>query len=224
MSDRPILFSGMMVRSIRADQKTQTRRGAKPRRRVSLLAKEEDGSNVWTDSYIMDPGNREWLLKDAPCREGDVCWLRENYRLDVHYDPVKPTLVTPQAAVRYEADGAKRGDGVFGKIRPSMFMRRCWSRETIFCNDIRIERLQAITEADAIAEGITCENVIVDTHCAGGFHHEVTADRYFYPDCPDEGFKTAVDAYRHLWEHLNGPESWAEDQLVWVISFSRFNS
>ncbi len=62
--ERPILFSGPMVRALLAGRKTQTRRVVKPRRAASLFALENDGSPVWTDSYIMDPGNADWRMRD----------------------------------------------------------------------------------------------------------------------------------------------------------------
>ena len=78
VKERPILFSGPMVRALLDGRKTQTRRVVKPRRHASLFALEDDGSPVWSDSYIMDPGNAEWRMRDNPYgKPGDRLWVRE---------------------------------------------------------------------------------------------------------------------------------------------------
>lgn len=218
MTDRPLLFSGAMIRQARADLKTKTRRLAKPRRRhASLLELDETSANgfLFADSYIKDPGNRDWLLKEAPCLPGDTLWVRENFM---------PAIDAGGGDWRYAADYDADGVAHMARLRhwiPSIHMPRVASRITLRCDDVQVERLHDITDADAVAEGITTQNVIVDAHCAGGRHTEVTADRFFYPGCPDEGFETPIDAFRHLWEKLHGLDSWKTNPMLWVISFER---
>lgn len=79
--------------------------------------------------------------------------------------------------------------------RPSIHMPRCASRITLEIVSVRVERLQEISEADAIAEGV------------GG---DVTITPCF-----------AVDRYRELWESINGPGSWDANPWVWVVEFKR---
>jgi hypothetical protein len=103
----------------------------------------------------------------------------------------------------------------------SIHMPRWASRIDLEITGSRVERLQDISEADAMAEGITRESVIVGANCNGGRHSEEHADRYFYDGCIDEGFESGVDAYRDLREQINGHGSWDENPFVWVIEFRK---
>lgn len=217
MIEKPILFSTPMVRAIQAGTKTQTRRLAKQRRRVSLFEMDA-GEPMWADCFITDEGNRDWLLSEAPVRPGEGLWVREAFRFDRAYDTSKPSEVNERAAIWYEAGGVL-GAGVAGKLRPGMFMPRPFSRIDLTCTDVRVDRLQAITEEDALAEGITVDNVIVGSNCYGGVHCEETADRAFYEGGAREGYEDAVTAYRALWESLHGHGSFEANPLVWKIKF-----
>lgn len=160
----------------------------------------------------------------ADLEPGDRLWLRENYRLDIAYDGCKAREVDPAAFVWWEADGASVGGGVIGKLRPSIFLPRWASRATLTVEAKRIEPLDQITEADAMAEGITMENLIVGSHCAGGRHSEITADRYFSPHDPDdtEGYECAVDAFAALWDSLHDREGerFAEAPSIVALTFA----
>lgn len=141
MKERPILMSAPMVRAILSGMKTQTRRTAKPRRNPSLL----DGS--WADSYVLDPGNAEWLMRDNQYGQpGERLWVREAwhtvdgdhvfYRADYAHDPA--------------------GDREHGiRWKPSIHMPRAFSRILLEIVAVRVERLQDISAEDAIAEGIS---------------------------------------------------------------------
>lgn len=222
MAERVILFSAPMIQAVQAGRKTQTRRLAKPRHRVSLLATEEDAEGVvtpmWTDSYILDPGNRDWLLRDAAMLPGDTVWVKENYHLDVAYDGTKPSEPPKEAAVWYAA-GGQVGDGVRGKLRPSIHMPRFASRLTIECTDVRVERLHDCSADDAIEEGLEVIN------CTG------LGDEPGVPSWPEpdhyrgyagaEWEESPVEAYKALWLHINGSGSWDLNPLVWVYTFRR---
>ena len=87
---------------------------------------------------------------------------------------------------------------------PSIHMPRWASRITLEITSVRVERLQAISEADAVAEGVTAVS-------SGG----VTLFTTTGVNC----FQTAKDAYAALWESINGPDSWGANPWVWRISF-----
>lgn len=187
MSERPILFSGEMVRALLAGRKTQTRRVAKPRKHTSLLG----GS--WSDSYVLDPGNAQWLMRDCPYgAPGDRLWVREAWRLSV-----AGGFVYYRADREHEectAELAKRDPSL--AWRPSIHMPRWASRLTLEVVSIRVERLQDISEADAIAEGVAVPMTCDVEH-------------------------TARNAFRSLWERINGPGSWDANPWVWVVEFRR---
>jgi hypothetical protein len=220
MAEPSILFSAPMIKAVLQGRKTETRRIARPRRKNSLLDLEPDGSEVWTDGYVLDPGNAEWLALDAPYKPGAVPWARENYRLARARDDFKPSLVQPGAKVWYEADLQRGPDGVIlperaGRLRPSIHMPRWASRARIGVTGVRLERLHDIDDAGAEAEGVVFE----------------TADPPFwyvpYVWDPKIGHgATAVEisegaraCYRKLWIWINGEPSWAKNPRVWVITF-----
>ena len=97
------------------------------------------------------------------------------------------------------------------KWKPSIFMPKAASRIKLEITDIRVERLQDISEEDAIAEGIQtlCDPKISKTGSGEKFYNEND-----YP----------TDYYQRLWESINGKGSWDLNPWVWVISFKRVNT
>lgn len=232
MKQRPILFKGEMVRAILAGTKNQTRRVVKPQPPLEFSAR------AFTDQALDINGERAgtaaWFLSatDAGCSEpifspyggpGDQIWVREAYRFVIGYDHRPPRDVSEGAPIRYEADGlgAEQSDGwLWGKQRPSMFMPRWASRITLEITSVRVERLQDITEADALAEGITTVRTPGwDARHFGAWRKEFDACCAMKVK-PPRGPLPSV-SYRALWEQINGPESWAVNPWVWCVEFKR---
>jgi len=113
-------------------------------------------------------------------------------------------------------------DGVDGpgcRWRSPRYMPRWASRLTLTVTDVRVQRLQEISEADAIAEGamrnITCKSSVSGTTVAG--------DTWFYDEGPDGRHFEAPnprDAYEILWGKLHGWKSWDANPFVAAISFT----
>lgn len=190
MKERPILFSAPMVRAILDGRKTQTRRVANPRKHPSLL----DGS--WSDNYVLDACNFEWLMRDCPYGQpGDRLWVRETFQPIYPQDPLynggKPICYDYAATYRH---GDRLGDsiGEKRKWKPSIHMPRLASRITLEVTGVRVERLNDISGSDAVAEGVRSR-------------------------LPDNGI--AVAEYRDLWQSINGAGSWNANPWVWVIEF-----
>lgn len=213
MTERPILFSAPMVRAILDGTKTQTRRVAKPRGRNSLFDVEADGSPMWTDSYILDPGNREWLMRDNRYGQpGDRLWVRETWGMN-HYQFEHGPIPKARPADFDEPDStylvhrATEDDAeVLHELRwwPSIHMPRWASRVLLEITDVRVERLKDINEADAQAEGAA--------PCANG---------WWFDASPQLAGSDARGAYYCLWEQINGAGSWDANPLVWVLTFER---
>lgn len=220
MKERPILFSGAMVRAILSGAKTQTRRIA-PIQSLDIF--EHDGGLVtWNvrftkpigksrtiGSYsggFATPDKARQIVAAEFCpygQPGDRLWVREAWSIDPHPGPnYSGGLRSPDGGeVMYRAT-----DGWHGPWRPSIHMPRWASRLTLEITGVRVERLQAISEADAIAEGVTAVS-------SGG----VTLFTTTGVNC----FQTAKDAYAALWESINGPGSWDANPWVWVVEFRR---
>jgi len=117
--------------------------------------------------------------------------------------------------VHYCADGWDYSDSPNSGWKPSIFMPRWASRITLQITDARIERLNDISEEDAIAEG--CQESPITAEDASGL-----------PGLPGAiakalagGSFTAKFEYMMLWDEINGKDSYARNPWVWVISFER---
>ena len=206
MTDRPIIFSAPMVRALLDGRKTQTRRALKPqpeyiessgRWKWSLPPKTR--RNVTGGSVVT--GSREfWEYApngSFPYAVGDLHRAREHCATWGGHE----AIYRADDAVEY---GLAVSDGKFGakwKARPSIHMPRWASRLTLTVTDVRVQRLQDISEADAIAEGVIHDSF-------GGWRgHEGTI-----------GYPTAIWAYHHLWNSLHGPGAW--DANPWVVALT----
>jgi hypothetical protein len=192
--ERPILFSGPMVRAILAGRKTQTRRIVRPRQ-------VHEGINIY------------YVPKTCPYgRAGDLLWVRETWAPVSTFDP------SPETGALYRADPMYDGIDQFDwPWKPSIHMPRWASRITLEVTGVRVERLNDISEEDAIAEG--CQ----ETYCSP----ELTAE--CEPGTPQRelaellegGWITAKGNFSFLWNEINGPGSWAANPWVWVVEFRR---
>jgi len=107
--------------------------------------------------------------------------------------------------VIYRGTGGKPPMG--HRWKPSIHMPRWASRTTLEITEIRAQRLQDISEEDAIAEGI--QRISYDG--LSGWKDYVTG---FPLDCPRASYGT-------LWESIHGKGAWAANQWVWVIAFKK---
>lgn len=212
MRERPILFSAPMVRAILDGSKTVTRRIAKPIRHP-------DPGNVYAPGALVLEHEPQHVI-DRCCPHGvpgDQLWVKETFyawgRWETRYSAKKGrdewhfvdmTLECGKAYL-YAADGprpqplaGKRDGGTTPKWwkRPSIHMPRWASRITLEVTGVRVERLQDISEADALAEGVSA---ILDEM------------RRATPRCD----------FQALWQSINGPGSWDANPWVWIVEFKR---
>lgn len=210
MKERPILFSAPMVRALLAGTKTQTRRVVKHPHAADIDVWADAGGGVW-ELGVTEAGVSASMgkLKCPYGQPGDRLWVRETTAVDYFDGP-------PHHG--YRADWSSRAADVLPepKWTPSIHVPRRASRLTLEVTGVRVERLQAISEADAVAEGI--ERVRGrDVPAAMGGNVETWRD---YLD-PERWQTTPRGSYFSLWESINGPGSWAENPWVWVVEFKR---
>lgn len=215
MKERPILFSGPMVRAILEGRKTVTRRVVKPAPQMVT-----DHSAV---PWEGDPGVLLRLLEQSgrKCpygQPGDRLWVRESLRYDSEYG-------------HFYAAGGKHGETVYlcsllddddkqtgpsydgllpERSVPSIHLHRRYSRILLEITAVRVERLQEITEQQALAEGIDLEQLADSQE-----RYDMVADHNM------TGRPTAGGEFRDLWASINGIESWDANPWCWVVEFKR---
>lgn len=206
MKERPILFNTAMVRALLAGTKTQTRRLVKPPRNRPAFVLLDHGNGWWP--YQSDDGESE-LCDDGmehpyTCpygKPGDRLWVREAFSGPHCMDAtdecvaVRPSKWGEGSRIWYWADGNPT-HGDWTRPRPSIHMPRWASRILLEVTAVRVERLQDISEADAMAEGVGA--LPIETR-----HATPKAD------------------FQFLWESINGAGSWNANPFVWVVEFKR---
>lgn len=218
MVKRPILFSAPMVRAILAGTKTQTRRViSRPLKNPGWTAYRYFGPSTNNPKCISraiecGPDYPDDKTDQVLCpfgQAGDLLWVREAFAHQ-YRDNIEPTCRSPED-VAYRADGLTPDPYVYGHWKPSIHMPRWASRITLEVTGIRVEKLQDISEADSIAEGV-----------------ERVGDRFkgYLPLVTGEHYDPALakTSYSQLWESINGLGSWKADPWVWVVEFKRLPS
>ena len=211
MKERGMIFNGEMVRAILDGRKTQTRRIIKDctvgRDQISKFIQIE---KKFIGCYPEDVPEliRECCPYGIP---GDRIWVREAFRVHSRATDVA-TLVYKASERNSWTEQTHRvpvavcnKPATPEKWTPSLHMPRWASRILLEITDVRVERLNAISQEDAQAEGM-----------------ELTGWRPTYSD-PDSGGEvlTPYDNFAQLWASIYGDESWNSNPWVWVIEFKR---
>ncbi|HGS7001638.1 hypothetical protein PAH44_09830 [Klebsiella pneumoniae] len=232
MTERGMIFNAEMVRAILDGRKTQTRREVKLNLDIACLATTYDWATSLAANHhqglteeqiqqkaeslrgVIHPvilGNGQMVSIICPHgKPGDRIWVRETFCPvdDTQYGGEKwvDYRATPKFEESHPAgwDSAPN-DAESLKWRPSIHMPRWASRILLEITNVRVERLNAISEEDSQAEGM-----------------ELTGWRPTYSD-PDSGGEvwTPYDNFAELWSSIYGDESWKANPWVWVISFER---
>ena len=210
MKERGMIFNAEMVRAILDGRKTQTRRTVKPQ-------PDEDGLVKVINGPWVDTSERNYRCPFGDV--GDRIWVRETFQGPLFdYEQMEAYLEDSSRFEKpefcqYAADGGHRpeyqdaDDNLRHGWRPSIHMPRWASRILLEITDVRVERLNAISQEDAQAEGM-----------------ELTGWRPTYSD-PDSGGEvmTPYDNFAELWSSIYGDESWKANGWVWVIEFKVVN-
>lgn len=198
MQFKPILFSTEMVKAILAGNKTMTRRT----KNLDVINNSPDKWDldfyernfnerlcaVFSEAEI---GIEKYCIPSPYGEVGDVLWVRESW--------CKATVYQSNNPVELFSYKATRKLPIETKWKPCIHMPKTACRIFLKIKSIRVERLHDISEADAIAEGITLENL------SGDWDHPPTAE------------------FQNLWKKINGSDSWDANPWVWVIEFEQIS-
>ena len=209
MADLPILFSAPMVRAILREiekpgtGKTQTRRILKPLpNRTIFFEPRQAGLNQFSN---------------ARHKRGDRLWVREAWRCNGWATDVATIFYAASEGDGYTAMceqypvAAKKPLRVTQGWRPSIHMPRWASRITLIITDVRVERLQDISEAYAVAKGAPLNPDHRDTTEDGSNPYMVRVNAWTSI--------SPVAWYHRLWDEINGPGSWEENPWVAAYTF-----
>ncbi len=219
VKERPIIFNGEMVRALLAGTKTQTRRVIKPQ-----PIDDTEGSGYWfwrkqmLDSHQMpdamirfcsygQPGNDRLWVREAfqmaqPWGSVGDEWIGDDLmEVDGRLPKEKPENLGFWLNIYYRIDDSE----LCNWWRPSIFMPRWASRITLKIVKIRVERIQDISEEDAIAEGAPLDRVL-------GWGRV--------------GMQSHREGFMNLWDHINDKRGygWLTNPWVWVIEFKRLEA
>lgn len=257
MKERAIPFSAPMVRAILDGRKTQTRRivkcdgkGDRPgfltiaRYRHAVIQSQlvEGIGPVWPKyinvaGKVIRDGDEPLPADQMGCpygAPGDLLYVKEAWRTRREWDSLRPAeLPCRNDFCQHEhIDWIACPEGntrLTGRYRHARFMPRWASRITLEITNVRVERLNDISEEDAIAEG--CSPVALDIYagidprCKGPCEivrspgEALPTD--FKPVHKSETRISARDKYRQLWDSINGPGSWEKNPFCWVLDFRK---
>lgn len=224
VKERPILFSPAMIRAILGGNKTQTRRVAKLANQIAAnhsgvrVRREKDGTFTMSRAAMYTPAVREPFILECPyglpgdvlyVKEGSWIWCKKRPdgttakgRPEFRYVPVGRHVI-------YRADGVKPTEQIDAdpshqwRLKVARFMPKWASRLTLEVVSVRVERVQEISEADAIAEGVCLPE---------------RAHTFAWADGP------LRNEFAYLWESINGACegcAWADNPWVWCIEFRK---
>jgi hypothetical protein len=182
LKERGILFSGPLVRALLGGTKTQTRRRAK------RLERWDQNPAFWrfNDSDLLTDSQ---LLARCPYGvPGDRLWVRETWH------PCDGGAI-------YAVDYRDKQEAGVERWVSSLFMPRHESRITLEVTEVRVQRLQEISEEDAKAEGVTPA-----PFCRAGRRNGLEH----------------LDSFETLWDQINGAKApWSSNPWLWCVSFKR---
>jgi len=240
MADRPIIFSAPMVRALLDGRKTQTRRLLSQARvfatpessaftlsggdMIRALQGASDFRHLHETGWFWEADAFEW---QAPATRtgwmahigyaaGDRLYVREHWKTPLAYEDLAPSELGGEEAVMYLADGhidmLGRGDRttLFGRHRQGMHMPRWASRLTLIVDEVRIQRLNDLTEEEAIAEGVA-------EHPVKGFW--VPGVEHASKDFPLLSRATGRGMFAALWDTLHGSGEWLANPVVVALTF-----
>lgn len=209
-NSHPILFSAPMVQAILEGRKTQTRRVITRMNGMSEFVS-EDGEILSAQDLISKNryGGRPYRTFCPHGKTRDQLWVRETWAVGAEYDKVAPSKL-PKAArekVWLRADGGLL-EVTQGRWRPSIFMPRWASRITLEITDVRVERVNDISDIDILKEGTP-----------GAWVY----DEYSMSYSPNGNTDSYRFFFNKLWDKINAKRGhpFSNNDWVWVVEFKK---
>jgi hypothetical protein len=217
--EKPILFSTPMVQAILQGRKTMTRRIIKPQPKVPLLCVIEhecEGRACWMEEGANQLSKGFRLFKSFEV--GDILWVRETFTI---LEP-EHCMAGMDSRFVYKADSNLDTEeirkeyvriGYPYKWKPLIFMPKIASRILLQVKSVKMERLQDITEKDALAEGVEArkeKGQLIYKDYYGKLHK---GNGYLHPS----------NSFLSLWDKINGKKQLPSNPWVWVIEFEKIN-
>lgn len=221
VKERPIIFSGPMVRAILAGKKTQTRRLVKPQPGAVPDGAYMDSYNHSTDwcfwlpdgrlANSVGPTENECMWRCHYGQPGSRLWVRENAYIappnfgddpftNCRDDESRPRLVSWAASM--DGDSVRCATDYGVKLTPSIHMPRWASRITLEVTAVRVERLQAISDDDIC--------------------RELGAPLQWQGEGPAPYVRNLPQSFEFLWDRINGKRApWSSNPWVWAIAFKQ---
>ena len=210
-TEHPILFSGPMVRAILEGRKTQTRRT----NGFHMKWLNKDPNNFRHKNFKLADKFEFWDIKNGVCQfaespfqPGDTLWVREKWQAWCEFNKTPPRDLPEKARLRinYPANGNMWDDAV---LRHSIHMPRWASRIALHVEDVRVERLQDISEEDAMAEGVKIT-------ISGDF---TLTTRFMNYTKKGDHASSAIASFSTLWDSLNAARGLGWDANPWVFAY-----
>lgn len=222
VKEHPILMHARSVRGILEGNKRQTRRIVKPQPPTVEAVQTLSGStfsyyrNELGDFSVAGP---VWAVRQLGgpqhlCpryRIGEHLWVRETWAVRPAWDDMKPSEIPKGYALYYYAEDS---EVAVTKWRPSIFMPRWACRLVLEITNIRVERVQDISEEDALAEGSYLNRCSCPRDEPKSAH---TIEAMFR----QTGCHLHGNEFKQLWDDTNGKGAWERNDWVWCISFKR---
>ncbi|WP_454838261.1 hypothetical protein [Pseudomonas mohnii] len=229
IKERPILFSAPMVRAILEGRKTVTRRPVK----IQPRSKADIGSYGLSQPFIRNPDVSKANPTCPYGRPGERLYVRETCFINDYREAGVPVDERADCEIHYRADGIPdfEGEEELIRWRPSIHMPRWASRILLEITDVRVERLQDISEEQAKAEG--CFFTDYGQECFHGGtgwkdvgicpaqagHRQRTGRAWDKTTSHEECLGTPRWAFANLWNATGG--DWDANPWVWCVSFRR---
>lgn len=185
---KPILFSGDMVEAINNGTKTQTRRTFKTYNKGGMKL----------EAHQIEPGEAQFFSPYG--KIGDVLWVRETFVYRSKHD-----------RYYYRADYPDFEPYSHNGWKPSIFMPKAACRIFLKITNIRLERLQSISEDDCIKEGVK------------EIHPYPFVARWKNYMIDEDLMRSPYLSFQSLWVKINGKESWNENPWLWVVEFEQID-